>query len=1026
MQTAAVERTASPARKDAPTLSQRQTESACDKPFEPIRADRFTFHRGAGGAGGDEGNSAINPDLFGLRDIAIFATPNRSKRPGSGLFEDTTVHNGNRWSAAVFPGTTPRLRGSSSRGSARGPIATASATVVDVPHNERSADVCAPSDVCEPGRVGHDFSKVAIHRHGPERIQAKLVVSEPGDAYEREADRVADTVMHMPGPATSSDDDAPAASATTTHSVLRARRAVETDATVGTRRVSPPGTLAISRVFDGEREAIGRMGAPGRLRARIGARRGRGKPLAESARSFLEPRFGRELGHLRIHADSEADSLSRSLKARAFTVGRDIFFREGEYRPATERGRRLLAHEVTHTLQQYPVPAMTSISATASSVPVHPESSTPNVGAMPRVARHGTAGTDTAIAGELDRVPTRVFRSAVATWEAASEDDRESILIGETQKEDVRSRDIWKAKRRLRRYRRQQKRREAVASLKNKEHLSRKDKRKLQNKKAYLKWANAWGLTVESPRVDKILTIHANYHYFETFNVGGAAVRIDEGILDDVARMFRIGETPDFWPGIRWTDSSGKEREIGVRFDLGFIPKKPSGDSPAVNAQQFPTELMQDESVQKGKAENVLAAIPIDELYTRDDLEQIWAFLDDEGMTDSFSLETRTAYTLGADPEQVDFERLKAKLLKDIDTRPDPKSQRSDLKKAVEASTSFDTLMDALTSPHEIELAEVGMSDTEIIAYTTPDGERREFDETQLNALKEAIRAEWRRQGRSMETLEGDVAGYGGRKTVGVDWERTQRAKQHPRYQKLSEDELMEKNLSSSQVATYYDNTRQIPQELVTIPANPRRALAAVIAHEIGHNIGMAHADQGIMDAAQERRGGLKEVKLNLANPNTNASSDPRKLVNEVVDLSVNEVIHENIQRLVNRIPEMTRAAKSDDVWSEKIPALLKLVESGTASAMETLFSDPILPTLLLLPEPGTQHLSSIDTRLISEITADGRELDYSVWERLSVRTQKWIRDQTRAAFVDEETGRIEGTGSGTTTFENAEQMEAF
>lgn len=678
--------------------------------------------------------------------------------------------------------------------------------------------MCAPSDVCEPGRVGHDFSKVAIHRHGPERIQAKLVVSEPGDAYEREADRIADTVMRMPGPATSSGDDAPAASATT-QSVLRARRAVETDATVGTRRVSPPGTLAISRVFDGEREAIGRMGAPGRLRARIGARRGRGKPLAESARSFLEPRFGRELGHLRIHADSEADSLSRSLKARAFTVGRDIFFREGEYRPATERGRRLLAHEVTHTLQQYPVPAMTSISATASSVPVHPESSTPNEGAMPRVARHGTAGTDTAIAGELDRVPTRVFRSAVATWEAASEDDRESILIGETQKEDVRSRDIWKAKRRLRRYRRQQKRREAVASLKNKEHLSRKDKRKLQNKKAYLKWANAWGLTVESPRVDKILTIHANYHYFETFNVGGAAVRIDEGILDDVARMFRIGETPDFWPGIRWTDSSGKEREIGVRFDLGFIPKKPSGDAPAVNAQQFPTELMQDESVQKGKAENVLAAIPIDELYTRDDLEQIWAFLDDEGMTDSFSLETRTAYTLGADPEQVDFERLKAKLLKDIDTRPDPKSQRSDLKKAVEASTSFDTLMDALTSPHEIELSEVGMSDTEIIAYTTPDGERREFDETQLNALKEAIRAEWRRQGRSMETLEGDVAGYGGRKTVGVDWERTQRAKQHPRYQKLSEDELMEKNLSSSQVATYYDNTRQIPQELVTIPS---------------------------------------------------------------------------------------------------------------------------------------------------------------------------------------------------------------
>jgi len=66
----------------------------------------------------------------------------------------------------------------------------------------------------------------------------------------------------------------------------------------------------------------------------------------------MEPRFGFDFSMIRIHSDSEADAQNRELHARAFTVGSDIFFRHGEYTPGSGDGNRLLAHELTHTLQQ--------------------------------------------------------------------------------------------------------------------------------------------------------------------------------------------------------------------------------------------------------------------------------------------------------------------------------------------------------------------------------------------------------------------------------------------------------------------------------------------------------------------------------------------------------------------------------------------------------------------------------------------------------------------------------------------------
>lgn len=85
---------------------------------------------------------------------------------------------------------------------------------------------------------------------------------------------------------------------------------------------------------------------------RIEARRGGGNPLPEAVRRHLEQGLNHDLSRVRIHDDAEADNLAKGVRATAFTTGTDIFFRSGQFRPNTRSGLELLAHEVTHTVQQ--------------------------------------------------------------------------------------------------------------------------------------------------------------------------------------------------------------------------------------------------------------------------------------------------------------------------------------------------------------------------------------------------------------------------------------------------------------------------------------------------------------------------------------------------------------------------------------------------------------------------------------------------------------------------------------------------
>jgi outer membrane protein OmpA-like peptidoglycan-associated protein len=77
-----------------------------------------------------------------------------------------------------------------------------------------------------------------------------------------------------------------------------------------------------------------------------------GQPLDEATRAYFEPRFGRDFSRVRVHGDARAAESAKAVGALAYTVGRNLVFGAGAYAPATDSGRRLLAHELTHVVQQ--------------------------------------------------------------------------------------------------------------------------------------------------------------------------------------------------------------------------------------------------------------------------------------------------------------------------------------------------------------------------------------------------------------------------------------------------------------------------------------------------------------------------------------------------------------------------------------------------------------------------------------------------------------------------------------------------
>lgn len=195
--------------------------------------------------------------------------------------------------------------------------------------------------------------------------QAKLKVSAPDDAYEREADSVAEQVMSMPGREGASVSAAGAAggpdiqrSSSPGEDETRAPLHIMTKGLYGQSCDSAP-----DREEEEEEETVGAdvmrkatagetPRAAGDMRQQLSRSRGGGHPLPAPTRAFMETRFGRDFDDVRVHTDGDAAQMTKDLRAEAFTTGRDIYFRPGMYAPETSAGKRLLAHELTHVVQQ--------------------------------------------------------------------------------------------------------------------------------------------------------------------------------------------------------------------------------------------------------------------------------------------------------------------------------------------------------------------------------------------------------------------------------------------------------------------------------------------------------------------------------------------------------------------------------------------------------------------------------------------------------------------------------------------------
>lgn len=181
-------------------------------------------------------------------------------------------------------------------------------------------------------------------------VQTKLTVGPPGDRYEQEADRVADAVMRMPEPRIQRQDEPDEDEVRTQPLAGPAgiRRQEEDKEPQGKTEEDEEEEKARTKPLAGQTPEV----TP-ELEADIHRlRSGGGRPLEPEVRAFMEPRFGYDFSGVRLHTDGKSAAAARTLNARAFTVGQDVTFAANQYSPETTEGRRLLAHELAHVVQQ--------------------------------------------------------------------------------------------------------------------------------------------------------------------------------------------------------------------------------------------------------------------------------------------------------------------------------------------------------------------------------------------------------------------------------------------------------------------------------------------------------------------------------------------------------------------------------------------------------------------------------------------------------------------------------------------------
>ena len=175
-----------------------------------------------------------------------------------------------------------------------------------------------------------------LHGKTKPLLQAKLTVDEPGDMYEQEADAMADRIMRM-----SSNEVVKPATGLIGKSLQRKCAHCEEEEEKRKKPVMRKAETGHSGITVSSSFA-----------ASLNASKGSGSPLPHGTRSFMENAFSADFSRVKIHTNGQASEMNKEIHARAFTYGNDIYFNEGQYFPNSDSGKSLLAHELTHTVQQ--------------------------------------------------------------------------------------------------------------------------------------------------------------------------------------------------------------------------------------------------------------------------------------------------------------------------------------------------------------------------------------------------------------------------------------------------------------------------------------------------------------------------------------------------------------------------------------------------------------------------------------------------------------------------------------------------
>lgn len=198
--------------------------------------------------------------------------------------------------------------------------------------NEAGATTEVHSETPTTTRFAHDFSRIPVHSPAPLSFRSKLAVNTPGDIYEQEADHIAEQVMRMREPKLQRAcacgggcASCQTKSSSQEHQHLQTKHVSSNDSG---QNIAPPIVHEV-------------LASPG-------------QPLDTSTRAFFEPRFGHDFSRVRIHTTAAAQQSARDVSANAYTVGHNLVFSANAFTSATQEGRRLIAHELAHVLQQSP------------------------------------------------------------------------------------------------------------------------------------------------------------------------------------------------------------------------------------------------------------------------------------------------------------------------------------------------------------------------------------------------------------------------------------------------------------------------------------------------------------------------------------------------------------------------------------------------------------------------------------------------------------------------------------------------